>query len=83
MLALFLQEFERLCHNLLTSLGQLQEHHQSLHCRVLCCVVGAVITQGTLPQKLNPLIRPLMDCLKTEEDGLLQVRGGMGYVTAC
>ena len=44
-----------------------------LHSRVLCCVAGALVTINALPSKLNPVIRPLMECLKTEEDNLLQV----------
>ena len=67
------QEFERLHRNLLTTLGQLQEQHQAVHSKVLCCEVGALVTLGALPPKLNPVIRPLMDCLKTEDDSLLQV----------
>lgn len=67
------QEFESLRRNVLTSVGQLQEEHQRLGTRVASCVGGAVISLGCLPDKLNPVIRPLMDCIKSETDAVLQV----------
>ena len=67
------QEFESLSRNVLTSVGQLQDQHQQLSMRVSSCVGGALISLGCLPDKLNPIIRPLMDCLKLETDTVLQV----------
>lgn len=66
-------EFESLSRNVLMSVGQLQEEHQRLSMRVSSCVGGAMISLGCLPEKLNPVIRPLMDCLKMEQDTVMQV----------
>ncbi|CAI8034563.1 TATA-binding protein-associated factor 172 [Geodia barretti] len=66
------QEFESLRRNVLTALGQLQEEQQRCDTRVHCCVTGTLILLASLPPKLNPVIRPLMDCLKSESDPLLQ-----------
>ena len=70
----YVQEFETLHRNLLTTLGQLQEQHQSLQAKVQCCIAGSVIMLKALPPKLNPVIRPLMDNIKSQPDPLLQVR---------
>ena len=34
---------------------------------------GALIALKRLPQKLNPIIRPIMDSIKKEENFILQV----------
>ena len=67
------QEFEALRRNVLTALGQLQEEIQRTDTRVQCCVTGTLVLLRSLPAKLNPVIRPLMDCIKKESDPLLQV----------
>ena len=36
-------------------------------------IAGALVTMQTLPPKLNPIIRPLMDAIKKEEDPAVQV----------
>lgn len=69
------QEFDLFHRNLLTTLGQLQEQHQILQGKVQCCVAGCVITLSSLPEKLTPLIRPLMNGLKTQTDSLMQSLG--------
>ena len=74
-LSCYVQEFETLHRNLLTTLGQLQEQHQSLQAKVQCCIAGSVIMLKALPPKLNPVIRPLMDNIKSQPDPLLQVGG--------
>ena len=80
-LSLSNQEFDSLRRSLLASLGQLQEEHQRMQTRVHCCMAGTLVTLTSLPPKLNPIIRPLMDCIKTESDTLMQVErkeGGRG-----
>ena len=69
----FLQELESFHRNLLTSIGQYQEYHQSLQLRLQCCVAGSLISLSSLPHKLNPIIRPLMDSIKTINNNLLQL----------
>jgi TATA-binding protein-associated factor len=41
--------------------------------RVLSVIAGALVTMQALPPKLNPIIRPLMDAIKKEEDPAMQV----------
>lgn len=36
-------------------------------------IAGALVTMQALPPKLNPVIRPLMDAIKKEEDSAMQV----------
>lgn len=62
-----------MCRSLLTSLGQLQEEQQQLSMRVRSCIAGALISLSSLPGKFNPVIRPLMDCIKTDCDPHMQV----------
>ena len=42
-------------------------------CRVQCVLASCLITLKSLPEKLNPVIRPLMDAIKREENLQLQV----------
>jgi len=42
-------------------------------CRVQCSAAGAIICLKDLPEKMNPVVRPLMDALKREENVELQV----------
>ncbi|XP_061645268.1 TATA-binding protein-associated factor 172 isoform X3 [Phyllopteryx taeniolatus] len=45
---------------------------QQLHLRVHMFTACAVINQQVLPDKLNPLVRPLMESIKREENTLIQ-----------
>lgn len=44
-----------------------------IYSRVQCSIAGAVISLRDLPDKMNPIVRPLMDALKREENAELQV----------
>ena len=35
-------------------------------CRILGVLAGALVRFKTLPEKLNPIIKPLMECIKRE-----------------
>lgn len=50
---------------------------QQLHLRVHMFTACAVINLQVLPDKLNPLVRPLMEAIKREENTLIQ-----GYAAA-
>lgn len=50
---------------------------QQLHLRVHMFTACAVINLQVLPDKLNPLVRPLMEVIKKEENTLIQ-----GYAAA-
>lgn len=45
---------------------------QQLHLRVHMFTACAVINLQVLPEKLNPLVRPLMETIKREENTLIQ-----------
>lgn len=45
---------------------------QQLHLRVHMFAACAVINLQALPDKLNPLVRPLMEAIKREENALIQ-----------
>lgn len=45
---------------------------QQLHLRVHMFTACAVINLQTLPDKLNPVVRPLMEAIKREENTLVQ-----------
>lgn len=45
---------------------------QQLHLRVHMVTACAVINLQVLPEKLNPLVRPLMETVKREENTLIQ-----------
>ena len=42
-------------------------------CRVQCSLAKAAVELDALPEKLNPVIRPLMDCIKKEQNKEIQV----------
>jgi hypothetical protein len=42
-------------------------------CRTQAAIAGAVTMLRCLPEKLNPVIKPLMESIKKEEDEQLQV----------
>ncbi|XP_056018084.1 TATA-binding protein-associated factor 172-like [Ostrea edulis] len=45
---------------------------QTLTIRVQCSLAKAVVELDALPEKLNPVIRPLMDCIKKEQNQEIQ-----------
>lgn len=45
---------------------------QQLHLRVHMFTACAVVNLQVLPDKLNPLVRPLMEAIKREENTLIQ-----------
>lgn len=51
---------------------------QVLHLRVHTFVACAVVNLQQLPEKLNPVIKPLMEAIKKEENTLIQ-----NYVASC
>ena len=45
-----------------------------VYCRVQSSLAGALIKLNHFPPKMNPLIRPLMESIKKEENAQLQVQ---------
>nr|KAG5710390.1 hypothetical protein BaRGS_022208 [Batillaria attramentaria] len=58
-------ERRRQLHIIITSTSNDQ---QMLSVRVLCSLAMAVVSLQALPEKLNPVIRPIMDAVKKEEN---------------
>lgn len=53
---------------------KLESHcNDCLSCRTQAATAGAVTMLRFLPEKLNPVIKPLMESIKKEEDEQLQV----------
>lgn len=59
---------------LVTTMTTMQNEYQKLHTRVLSSVAASLIALNKLTEKLNPIIRPIMDSVKKEEDPQLQRR---------
>jgi TATA-binding protein-associated factor len=59
---------------LLSTVTQTSSEQQTLSMRIQSSLAGALVSQGYLPEKMNPVIRPLMDTIKKEENCQLQVR---------
>ncbi|XP_012935979.1 TATA-binding protein-associated factor 172 [Aplysia californica] len=55
-----------------TSVQQTSQDQQMFSVRVLCSLAMAVVALDALPEKLNPVVRPLMDVIKKEENEALQ-----------
>ncbi|KAL9957258.1 hypothetical protein ACROYT_G038872 [Oculina patagonica] len=60
--------------HLMATIGQLQSEYQKLHIRVQASVASTLIFLNKLPLKLNPIIRPIMDSIKKEEQTIMQTR---------
>ncbi|XP_030839988.1 TATA-binding protein-associated factor 172 [Strongylocentrotus purpuratus] len=69
------QDLQSKARQVLASVNEINEQQQKLSIRTQSCVTGALVSLQALPDKLNPLIRPLMDAVKKEESPLMQKRG--------
>ncbi|XP_036356640.1 TATA-binding protein-associated factor 172 [Octopus sinensis] len=67
-----LQTFEERRSQLQICISQTTQEQQTYSVRVQCSLAMAAIMQNILPEKLNPVIRPLMDCIKKEENREIQ-----------
>ncbi|GAB1607432.1 TATA-binding protein-associated factor 172-like [Argonauta hians] len=68
-----LQTFEERRSQLKICVSQTALEQQIYSVRVQCSLAMAAIMQNILPEKLNPVIRPLMDCIKKEENREIQM----------
>ncbi|XP_054706279.1 TATA-binding protein-associated factor 172-like [Uloborus diversus] len=59
--------------SLLKTVTQTSHDQAALNVMVQSAIAGALVSLKYLPEKLNPIIRPLMDSIKREENELLQV----------
>ncbi|XP_067042900.1 TATA-binding protein-associated factor 172-like [Acropora muricata] len=60
--------------HLMTTIGQMQSEYHKLHIRVQASVASSLIFLNKLPMKLNPVIRPIMDSIKKEEQVVMQTK---------
>ncbi|XP_031555940.1 TATA-binding protein-associated factor 172-like [Actinia tenebrosa] len=60
--------------HLIATVSQMQCEYNKLHIRVQCSIACTLIALKELPSKLNPVIRPVMDSIKKEEQTILQKR---------
>lgn len=56
----------------LSTVAETNAEWQQLHLRVHMFIACAVVNLQALPDKLNPLVRPLMEAVKREENTLVQ-----------
>jgi len=70
------QLFEDRRKSLVVTVGQAFQEQHCHSCRVQSSHAGCLVLLHSLPEKLNPVIRPLMEALKKEENLELQARVG-------
>lgn len=61
-------------HKVLASVGYFGAMKERLDIQVAAAVAGALIALATMPPKLGPVVKAVMDAIKKEESELLQVR---------
>ncbi|XP_077979914.1 TATA-binding protein-associated factor 172-like [Glandiceps talaboti] len=66
------QSIKDLCQQVLSSITEINTEQQKLSIRVQAALAGAVVALKSLPDKLNPIIKPLMETIKKEESSLMQ-----------
>ncbi|CAC5413286.1 BTAF1 [Mytilus coruscus] len=66
------QTFEDRRKQLQKMVEQTTKELQTLTLRVQCSLSKAVVELNNLPEKMNPVVRPLMECMKKEENIDLQ-----------
>ncbi|XP_033118487.1 TATA-binding protein-associated factor 172-like [Anneissia japonica] len=54
--------------------AEVRKEQQVLTVRVQCCLAAAAVSLKFLPEKLNPIIKPLMEAIKKEWNPLIQSR---------
>jgi TATA-binding protein-associated factor len=75
-----IETIEEKARNLLKSSADISRYQTSLSTCVMSAIAGALISWNNLPQKLNPVVRPLMDSIKTEENEQLQSESALSLV---
>ncbi|XP_070579939.1 TATA-binding protein-associated factor 172-like [Ptychodera flava] len=60
------------CQQVLGTISEINTEQQKLNTRVQAVLAGAIVALKCLPDKLNPIIKPLMETIKTEENPLVQ-----------
>lgn len=75
------QAIEERARSLLKSTAHIFGKQSSLATSVSSSIAGALISWNDLPDKLNPVVRPLMDSLKSEDNEQLQHESALSLVS--
>ncbi|XP_071487999.1 TATA-binding protein-associated factor 172-like [Diadema antillarum] len=59
------------------SIAEINTQQQKLNIRTQSCLTAALVLLQALPDKLNPVIRPLMEAVKKEESPFMQRRAAV------
>ena len=59
---------------LVATVDEMAHEQQVLSNRVQCALAGCLVRLRSLPEKMNPVVRPLMEGVKREQNTQLQVR---------
>ena len=59
---------------LVATVDEMAHEQQVLSNRVQCALAGCLVRVRSLPEKMNPVVRPLMEGVKREQNTQLQVR---------
>ncbi|XP_033630416.1 TATA-binding protein-associated factor 172-like [Asterias rubens] len=68
------QDIQQKCRQLHSSIEEINEEQQRLSIRTQACLASAIIALKSLPDRLNPVIKPLMDSMKKEQIPIMQSR---------
>ncbi|XP_077552416.1 TATA-binding protein-associated factor 172-like isoform X1 [Haemaphysalis longicornis] len=74
------ESLEEKCKGLLKMAVQMQKDQVSLNTMVQAWLATFLVRLGRLPEKLNPVIRPLMESVRREESPLLQEESARSVV---
>ncbi|KJE93117.1 hypothetical protein, variant 1 [Capsaspora owczarzaki ATCC 30864] len=61
-----------------SAVAALEFNHERMHIKVLSALAFALIAMDPRPDKLNPIVRPLMDAVRKEQDEPLHWRAARG-----
>ncbi|KAJ8037888.1 hypothetical protein HOLleu_18825 [Holothuria leucospilota] len=71
-------EVDNRCKQIQTTLEEIDDEQQRLKTRTMACMASALVLVKALPRKLTPVVRPLMDAIKTEQEAGIQERAANG-----
>ncbi|XP_071815312.1 TATA-binding protein-associated factor 172-like [Apostichopus japonicus] len=79
-------DVENKCKQIQGTLEEIEQEQLKLKTRTMACMASAIVHVGALPQKITPIIKPLMDAIKLEKDVGIQEKAASGLahlIKAC
>ncbi|PIK38155.1 hypothetical protein BSL78_25007 [Apostichopus japonicus] len=79
-------DVENKCKQIQGTLEEIDQEQLKLKTRTMACMASAIVHVGALPQKITPIIKPLMDAIKLEKDVGIQEKAASGLahlIKAC